>query len=89
MKPWLGVGVAVAAAVVAATGAFGGSGATGATKPTLAVVVVGSGPRHEQTRGNLLSREVLSDVRGGLALASHPEGEDRVAVSPVGRQLHR
>jgi hypothetical protein len=53
MRLWLGVGVATVAAVVA-TGAFGGSGgdtiATGAAttraagaKPTLAVVIVGSG----------------------------------------------
>jgi len=37
-----GIGVVMLASVVAATGAFGGSGAT-AAKPTLAVVVVGSG----------------------------------------------
>jgi hypothetical protein len=44
MRFWLVVGVATVAAVMTATGAFGGSGGeTAAAKPTLAVVVVGSG----------------------------------------------
>jgi hypothetical protein len=44
MRFWLGVVAATVAAVVTAAGAFGGSdGETAAAKPTLAVVVVGSG----------------------------------------------
>ena len=61
-----------AVAAIAVTGASGGgSGATGATKPTLAVVVVGSGRVTSKPSGDLLPREVLGDVRSGLARASH------------------
>ena len=58
-------------------------------KPTLAVVVVGERPRHEHPGGYLVPREVLRDVRGGLARAPHADAEERLSVSPLGWRLHR
>ena len=90
MKLWLGVCLAVAA--VAATGALGGSrggaASTAAAKPTVAVVVVGSGRVTSKPAGISCPGKCSATFAAGSRVLLTQKANTGVSVSPVGWQLH-
>ena len=75
MRLWLCMSVAAVAAVAVTGASGGGSGATGATKPTLAVVVVGSGRVTSKPSGDLLPGKCSATFAAGLRVLLTPKAK--------------
>ena len=88
----LGAGMAALAAVTA-TGAFGGASASAtsaaAAKPTLAVVVVGSGRVTSAPAGISCPGKCAAAFAAGSRVRPHPDAEERFPVPPLGWRLRR